>query len=83
MGCPVRWGPASLPPGLVVAVGFQQARSPPAVFGRGAEGCCGQAVNIPMQDAHCPPRGTRLCSCSPTAWCCASWPMALSVSWVR
>lgn len=37
MECPVRWGSASLPPGLVVAMGFQQARNPPAVFGRGAE----------------------------------------------
>lgn len=47
MGCPVRWGSASLPPGLVVAVGFQQARSPPAVFGRGVQGCCGTGSEHP------------------------------------
>lgn len=47
MGCPVRWGSVSLPPGLVVAVGFQQARSPTAVFGRGAEGCCGTGSEHP------------------------------------
>ena len=47
MGCPVRWGSPSLPLGLLVAVGFQQARSPPAVFWRGAEGCCGTGSEHP------------------------------------
>lgn len=37
MGCPVRWGSASLPPGLALSLGFQQARGPPAVFARRAE----------------------------------------------
>jgi len=47
MGCPVRWGSASLLPGLVVAKGFQQARSPPAAFGRGTEGCFGTGSEQP------------------------------------
>lgn len=47
MGCPVRWGSASLPPGLVVAMSFQQARNPPAVFGRGPERYCGTGSEHP------------------------------------